>query len=573
NDAKTAFLIIGLITYFIGLAFTFACTFLDIFEGNNIVLLVDAGCMILADKLGWSLLCALISGAFLILTVFTGGRGGRGSGGTKQQPASAAAVAPSKLDSRYQWTGAPDWRTEGGYYGPQQPEASYVRTEESHVRTEASCQNRGVMSEPRRHVRTEASCQNRGVMSEPRRHMSEPRRHVRTEASYVRTESNRVICQNRGTITEASCQNQGNMSEPRHNVRTEASCQNQGNMSEPRHSVRTEASCQNRGVMSAAEASRNMSVFWRMLDLCLLLAALSAVPGPAHGMDFRLGVLLEDGSSVSADLINKTVSRIVNDDWMYFSAGSNRRMVLEIAAVPAGKTVQAVQKVCTWHNVSALLAVGSCELAVCARDLGKSLGVPTVVVPVGLCDVAIDSNFVAVGREPISHQVAAAVAAIGYEKVTEIALVYDETQAGSARLVAAMLTKERLREVLLAANATGAIRVDYQWLALDPGVNAAQLLSWLPTAGFPVNLLIIRSPTWGLATTPDTCIDQLTAVVPGCRGDSLTVAQLQAADSVLAVATALLSLNASDSASESRVTCGLPGSWPGGAAVARALKS
>ncbi|PAA67423.1 hypothetical protein BOX15_Mlig018153g1 [Macrostomum lignano] len=134
NDAKTAFLIIGLLTYFIGLAFTFACTFLDIFEGNNIVLLVDAGCMILAgisgliaasiartvthsDKLGWSLLCALISGAFLILTVFTGGRG---SGGTSNNQ-------PQQQQSHHQnstvgtsGTGAPDWRTEGGYYGPQQ---------------------------------------------------------------------------------------------------------------------------------------------------------------------------------------------------------------------------------------------------------------------------------------------------------------------------------------------------------------------------------------------------------------------------------------------------------------------
>uniref|UniRef100_A0A1I8F3Q9 DUF4203 domain-containing protein n=1 Tax=Macrostomum lignano TaxID=282301 RepID=A0A1I8F3Q9_9PLAT len=106
---ETAFLIIGLITYFIGLAFTFACTFLDIFEGNNIVLLVDAGCMILAgisgliaasiartvthsDKLGWSLLCALISGAFLILTVFTGGRGGRAA----EAPATTSLSSSSR---------------------------------------------------------------------------------------------------------------------------------------------------------------------------------------------------------------------------------------------------------------------------------------------------------------------------------------------------------------------------------------------------------------------------------------------------------------------------------------------
>uniref|UniRef100_A0A1I8J186 ANF_receptor domain-containing protein n=1 Tax=Macrostomum lignano TaxID=282301 RepID=A0A1I8J186_9PLAT len=115
-----------------------------------------------------------------------------------------------------------------------------------------------------------------------------------------------------------------------------------------------------------------------------IVTAFSVYLGSSSALDLRVGVITEAGN-LNSSLIDVAFARRVNYNWRVLQGHTLSYVHVNVSSCSSH---QAVRTVCSESGLSGLIGVGSCSLLDEVSSLSKSLQLPLIALPTGLCDSA-----------------------------------------------------------------------------------------------------------------------------------------------------------------------------------------
>uniref|UniRef100_A0A1I8J250 ANF_receptor domain-containing protein n=1 Tax=Macrostomum lignano TaxID=282301 RepID=A0A1I8J250_9PLAT len=276
--------------------------------------------------------------------------------------------------------------------------------------------------------------------------------------------------------------------------------------------------------------------------------------GSTRALDLKIGVITEAGS-LNGSLIDVAFARRVNYNWRVLQGHTLSYVHVNVSSCSSH---QAVRTVCSESGLSGLIGVGSCSLLDEVSSLSKSLQLPLIALPTGLCDSArLSKDMTIVGSHSSENIVAAAATVLTSDSiVSSVAVFFDGLQsttvlqnlqsslssAGVSSLTFRVddsvnasvtpdlvhhlkrLVKKKVFKLLLFASPRNALSVlrlareaavmqqNYFWLVLDTGLSKADVLSVTPANA---NVALLRGSVF------TECTAAVMDVFPQCQTDWL----------------------------------------------------
>uniref|UniRef100_A0A1I8H5Q3 ANF_receptor domain-containing protein n=1 Tax=Macrostomum lignano TaxID=282301 RepID=A0A1I8H5Q3_9PLAT len=324
------------------------------------------------------------------------------------------------------------------------------------------------------------------------------------------------------------------------------------------------------------------------------------------GLDFKIGVITEAGS-LNGSLIDIAFARRVNYNWRVLQGHTLSYVHVNVSSCSSH---QAVRTVCSESGLSGLIGVGSCSLLDEVSSLSKSLQLPLIALPTGLCDSArLSKDMTIVGSHSSDNIVAAAATVLTSDSiVSSVAVFFDNLQsttvlqslqsslssAGVSSLTFRVddtvnasvtpdlvhhlkrLVKKKVFKLLLLASPRNALSVlrlareaavmqqNYFWLVLDTGLSKADVLSVTPTNA---NVALLRGSVF------TECTAAVMDVLPQCQTDWLRTLDARFVDAVEAMAKALNDSLLDPGFSPGNASCAPLRHWTSGSTVLNRLMS
>uniref|UniRef100_A0A1I8IN61 PBPe domain-containing protein n=2 Tax=Macrostomum lignano TaxID=282301 RepID=A0A1I8IN61_9PLAT len=330
----------------------------------------------------------------------------------------------------------------------------------------------------------------------------------------------------------------------------------------------------------------------------LLLLLLLAQPSPLRCSTFKVAIVIED-TTISAETVNLAVTRAVNNNYRIFPSGSGRRVDFRLVNASRCQSVEAVRK-------------GGCALMESLQKLGKTLTLPTIVIPNDFCSLASESVFEFIGAGDPSQLLRAAVEALRFHLAPTVAIFYDRFQSlplleafqndlsasgisvmafqldegknlseiltvlikGQVRFNVIFATAANVIQTLETARNATLLQQNYHWLLLSFGLSLSSLKPIAP-AGASSNLLVVRDPTYGLLGMTDRCISAVQDIFPECDKSHVTSLEYRFTDALTALGKAFndFANSTGDSHPASNATCLPLQPWIGGNSVSGFISS
>uniref|UniRef100_A0A1I8HJW1 PBPe domain-containing protein n=1 Tax=Macrostomum lignano TaxID=282301 RepID=A0A1I8HJW1_9PLAT len=309
------------------------------------------------------------------------------------------------------------------------------------------------------------------------------------------------------------------------------------------------------------------------------------------------------GRNLNSSLIDVAFARRVNYNWRVLQGHTLSYVHVNVSSCSSH---QAVRTVCSESGLSGLIGVGSCSLLDEVSSLSKSLQLPLIALPTGLCDSArLSKDMTIVGSHSSANIVAAAASVITSDSVArDVAILYDKQQrnlqsslssAGVSSLTFRVddtvnasvtpdlvhhlkrLVKKKVFKLLLFASPRNALSVlrlareaavmqqNYFWLVLDTGLSKADVLSVTPAAN--ANVALLRGSVF------TECTAAVMDVFPQCQTDWLRTLDARFVDAVEAMAKALNDSLLDPGFSPGNASCAPLRHWTSGSTVLNRLMS
>uniref|UniRef100_A0A1I8H554 ANF_receptor domain-containing protein n=1 Tax=Macrostomum lignano TaxID=282301 RepID=A0A1I8H554_9PLAT len=327
------------------------------------------------------------------------------------------------------------------------------------------------------------------------------------------------------------------------------------------------------------------------------------IVGCSSALDLTVGVITEAGS-VNSSLIDVAFARRVNYNWRVLQGHTLSYVHVNVSSCSSH---QAVRTVCSESGLSGLIGVGSCSLLDEVSSLSKSLQLPLIALPTGLCDSArLSKDMTIVGSHSSENIVAAAASIVTSDSIiSSVAVFYDGLQsttvlqnlqsslssAGVSSLTFRVddtvnasvtpdlvhhlkrLVKKKVFKLLLLASPRNALSArqeaavmqqNYFWLVLDTGLSKADVLSVTPANA---NVALLRSSVF------TECTAAVMDVFPQCQTDWLRTLDARFVDAVEAMAKALNDSLLDPGFSPGNASCAPLRHWTSGSTVLNRLMS
>uniref|UniRef100_A0A1I8J158 ANF_receptor domain-containing protein n=1 Tax=Macrostomum lignano TaxID=282301 RepID=A0A1I8J158_9PLAT len=331
-----------------------------------------------------------------------------------------------------------------------------------------------------------------------------------------------------------------------------------------------------------------------MNNLLMLISILflGSICQSSHGLILKIGVIIEAGN-LNGSLIDVAFARRVNYNWRVLQGHTLSYVHVNVSSCSSH---QAVRTVCSESGLSGLIGVGSCSLLDEVSSLSKSLQLPLIALPTGLCDSArLSKGMTIVGSHSSANIVAAAASVITSDSVArDVAILYDKQQstavlqnlqsslssAGVSSLtfrvddtVNASVTPDlvhhlkrlvKKKVVLRLAREAAVMQQNYFWLVLDTGLSKADVLSVTPANA---NVALLRGSVF------TECTAAVMDVFPQCQTDWLRTLDARFVDAVEAMAKALNDSLLDPGFSPGNASCAPLRHWTSGSTVLNRLMS
>uniref|UniRef100_A0A1I8IYR1 ANF_receptor domain-containing protein n=1 Tax=Macrostomum lignano TaxID=282301 RepID=A0A1I8IYR1_9PLAT len=328
------------------------------------------------------------------------------------------------------------------------------------------------------------------------------------------------------------------------------------------------------------------------LSKSLQLPLIALPTGLCDSARLSKGVITEAGS-LNGSLIDIAFARRVNYNWRVLQGHTLSYVHVNVSSCSSH---QAVRTVCSESGLSGLIGVGSCSLLDEVSSLSKSLQLPLIALPTGLCDSArLSKDMTIVGSHSSENIVAAAATVLTSDSiVSSVAVFFDNLQsttvlqslqsslssAGVSSLtfrvddtVNASVTPDlvhhlkrlvKKKVVLRLAREAAVMQQNYFWLVLDTGLSKADVLSVTPTNA---NVALLRGSVF------TECTAAVMDVLPQCQTDWLRTLDARFVDAVEAMAKALNDSLLDPGFSPGNASCAPLRHWTSGSTVLNRLMS
>uniref|UniRef100_A0A1I8J265 ANF_receptor domain-containing protein n=1 Tax=Macrostomum lignano TaxID=282301 RepID=A0A1I8J265_9PLAT len=311
------------------------------------------------------------------------------------------------------------------------------------------------------------------------------------------------------------------------------------------------------------------------LSKSLQLPLIALPTGLCDSARLSKGVITEAGS-LNGSLIDIAFARRVNYNWRVLQGHTLSYVHVNVSSCSSH---QAVRTVCSESGLSGLIGVGSCSLLDEVSSLSKSLQLPLIALPTGLCDSArLSKDMTIVGshssetsslqpppslRTTVLQSLQSSLSSAG---VSSLTFRVDDTVNASVTpdLVHHLKRLVKKKVVLRLAREAAVMQQNYFWLVLDTGLSKADVLSVTPTNA---NVALLRGSVF------TECTAAVMDVLPQCQTDWLRTLDARFVDAVEAMAKALNDSLLDPGFSPGNASCAPLRHWTSGSTVLNRLMS
>uniref|UniRef100_A0A1I8IZV6 ANF_receptor domain-containing protein n=1 Tax=Macrostomum lignano TaxID=282301 RepID=A0A1I8IZV6_9PLAT len=320
-----------------------------------------------------------------------------------------------------------------------------------------------------------------------------------------------------------------------------------------------------------------------------LLSLIWTLTESTSALGLKVAIITEAGN-LNSSLIDVAFARRVNYNWRVLQGHTLSYVHVNVSSCSSH---QAVRTVCSESGLSGLIGVGSCSLLDEVSSLSKSLQLPLIALPTGLCDSARLSKdmtiVAATARKTSSLQPPPSLrttvlqslqSSLSSAGVSSLTFRVDDTVNASVTpdLVHHLkrLVKKKVFKLLLFASPRNALSVlrlareaavmqqNYFWLVLDTGLSKADVLSVTPANA---NVALLRGSVF------TECTAAVMDVFPQCQTDWLRTLDARFVDAVEAMAKALNDSLLDPGFSPGNASCAPLRHWTSGSTVLNRLMS
>uniref|UniRef100_A0A1I8HAM9 CCHC-type domain-containing protein n=1 Tax=Macrostomum lignano TaxID=282301 RepID=A0A1I8HAM9_9PLAT len=327
-------------------------------------------------------------------------------------------------------------------------------------------------------------------------------------------------------------------------------------------------------------------------------------------LNFKVAVVVENNGAVNRSLIVNAFSHRVSSNWRVL-AGHSISFV-EINATSCSAT-QIVKSMCEQTGLSGVIAVGQCSTLMQISAATKTMQLPLISLPSGICKEQYSSTDYSVfGMHDPLHMVNAAVKTMAAKSASEVVIFFDSKQrimvlqdlqnsftkhgissltfqvdTNSGALVTdlnahmtRLLKKKVFHMLVLAepanvfaildhANASLVMQQNYFWLIIDTGIAKGQIRHHIISNS---NVALVRGGTTGI-NVPGSCSAPVRDVFDSCDTDWIRTLDTRFVDAVEALAKALNDAVTESTFNVSNAACNPLQVWSSGPSVYSKLTS